>query len=360
MVTAQDIQKEYNVVGLMSGTSLDGIDLAWVHFFIEGDDYVWRIKQTKHVDYGKETISIIKKAESGNALDVKNCDHHLGTIFGDALHNFCKKLHHKIDLIASHGHTLFHDPDNGYTFQAGNGTIIKEITSIPTVFDFRSQDVALGGQGAPLVPNVEKHLFKDFDIFLNFGGICNISIIQEDTFIGYDISPFNLPLNYLAEKLGVKYDEGGKLAASGKLIATLKKCWDSLDYYDQLPPKSLGREWVEKYFISNFEGYKIEDLLHTVSHHIAEKIAQKINQYATPNSKILATGGGVYNTFVVDLIKSKISLSKQFIIPKNEIIEYKEALCFAWLGVQRYRNKINIYSSVTGAQHDHSSGKVVV
>jgi anhydro-N-acetylmuramic acid kinase len=255
-------------------------------------------------------------------------------------------------LIASHGHTIFHQPEKGFTFQLGNGASIAAETGIPTVADFRTGDVALGGQGAPLVPVGDKLLFSDYESCLNLGGFANISFDQHGKRIAFDICPVNFILNDLAQKSGWPYDTGGELGRSGNMNRELLEQLNQLAFYRQSPPKSLGREWMNHYFMPLMAADEIplNDQLRTAYEHIAIQISN-----ASPvHGKMLVTGGGAFNTFLIERLKHHLKC--EIVIPHAEIIQFKEALVFAFLGLLRFMGEINCYASVTGARRDSSAG----
>jgi len=345
---------KYTAIGLMSGTSLDGVDIACCRFEYKAGKWEYDIIDATTVEYSdvwknRLANSMKSDAESLALLNVEY-GHYLGKIAND----FIIKGSFKPDIISSHGHTVFHQPEKKLTLQIGDGAAISAGTGIPTVCDFRSKDVALGGQGAPLVPVGDRMLFAEYDYCVNIGGIANISYEENGKRLAFDICPANMALNYLSEKLGQKYDEGGKTAASGKTDTNLLSELDSLEYYSLNPPKSLGKEWVFDSFISIIEKYSIpvEDMLNTVTEHIAGQISAKLQK----PGKALITGGGANNTFLINRIKEKSKTG--IVIPDRTLIDYKEALIFAFMGVLRWRNEINVFSSVTGATKDHSGGAV--
>jgi anhydro-N-acetylmuramic acid kinase len=265
----------------------------------------------------------------------------------------------KPDFIASHGHTVFHQPNKGFTLQIGSGQSMAIELGLPVVCDFRSKDVALGGQGAPLVPIGDKKLFSGYDACINLGGIANVSFDNEKgERVAFDICPFNMGLNYLANKLGFDYDDAGKNAKKGKLSSVLLEELNQLDYYSQPYPKSLGVEWFNNYCLPliNDESIPVLDRLHTFSHHVAAQI--KITVEGIEGKKVLLTGGGAYNSFVIKVLKQ--TCDKSFVTPPGSIIDFKEALIFAFLGMLRMNEEINVLKSVTGAQKDSSSGIIVL
>ena len=350
--------KKTTVIGLMSGTSLDGLDICAVEFIKENGQWSFEFICSETIQYNQDLKSKLENATKLNGLELSLLNIELGNYFGKATKTFIGKHNIVADFISSHGHTVFHQPDKKMTLQIGSGQEIANQTQLPTIFDFRSKDVSLGGHGAPLVPIGDKLLFSTFDACLNFGGIANISFSnQNNERIAFDICPFNMGLNYYANKLGFNYDESGKIAKTGKLNTELLNALNSLNYYKQQPPKSLGIEWFESYFLKLCERAECstEDKLHTISHHIAFQISDVLKKVQGDN--ILITGGGVYNSFIVELIQS---MSKKKIeIPSHELIDFKEALIFAFLGVLKWNNEVNVLKSVTGASKNTSSGVVV-
>jgi anhydro-N-acetylmuramic acid kinase len=338
----------------MSGTSLDGLDLVAAEFWQSAGKWKFEIISAKTISYSKEWWHWL--SNSPTLLGEKLIELH--TKYGCFLGNETKRFIHESgfhpNLIASHGHTVFHQPDLGFTFQIGNGADIAAITGITTVSDFRTGDVALGGQGAPLVPVGDKLLFSEFDFCLNLGGFANISYEENNRRIAFDICPVNFILNHFAEKQGLQYDKNGELGRKGKINAALLKKLNQLNFYQKEPPKSLGREWVEQVFNQELNNFKISDSdkLRTVYQHIAQQIAR----IAAGSGKMLVTGGGAFNNFLIELISNQTSV--EIVIPTKEIVDFKEALIFAFLGVLKINGQNNCLSSVTGAKHDHSSGVI--
>lgn len=349
-------QESYTVLGLMSGTSLDGLDLACCRFYHNERGWTFDLLAAETIPYSIEWQSILRTANEQSEAKLQNLHEDYGRLLGAFAKDFLRKYALEVDLIASHGHTVFHQPDQGITFQMGDGAYLADMSGIPTVCNFRQEDVFKGGQGAPLVPLGDRLLFSDYALCLNIGGIANISFEWEGKRRAFDICPANQVLNYLSEKLGLPYDEDGNAAASGRMIISLFDQLNSLEYYQLRFPKSLGREWVEdKIFpLIDHADYRIEDLLHTFSLHIAYQIAEVVKRHS--NGKILITGGGAWNRFLVDNIRSMIKHSVE--IPSAELVNFKEAIIFALLGLLRLRNEINCLASVTGASADSSAGDI--
>ena len=260
-----------------------------------------------------------------------------------------------LDFIASHGHTVLHEPDKGITLQVGDGNEISRLTNVKVVFDFRTQDVALGGQGAPLVPIGDELLFSDYDYCLNLGGFSNISFNQESIRIAFDICPVNIVLNHYVKKIGYDFDESGRIALTGKVNAELLNRLNSIDFYNKNPPKSLGLEWVQK------EVFPLVDSLETVNRNVlrtfVEHIAFQIGKVIVGDKKVLVTGGGVFNSYLIKRIE--FYAKTQITLVDDKLIDFKEALIFSFLGLLKINNEINCLKSVTGASVDHSSGVVV-
>lgn len=342
----------YFVLGLMSGTSLDGLDIAYVELKFAYKQWRYQLLHTETINYSEEWQEKLKSSILLEDTALHTLNQNYATYLAEQTARFISKNNiTKLDLISSHGHTVKHRPDLGYTIQIGNLPAFGDAFDVPVVCDFRTQDVALGGQGAPLVPIGDRLLFSEYEYCLNLGGIANLSTEQEEQRIAYDIGAVNMVLNHYANELGQEYDKGGALAASGSLDKELLNKLNGLTYYNKIPPKSLGREWVEAQVIPILKASSLnaKDILHTYSIHIAEKISASIKN----GSRVLVTGGGAYNDFLLQNLNHKI----KWIVPKDEVVEYKEALIFGLLGVLRHREQVNCLKSYTGASKDHSSGK---
>ena len=354
--------KIYEIIGLMSGTSLDGLDIAYIRFFHEAE-WNFEVIQCESIAYEKELFSRLNQANQLNALDLKKLDLHYGKWIGEKVKNFMDSIQATPELIVSHGHTVFHQPEIGLTHQIGDGYQIMNITGIKTVCDLRSLDMVLGGQGAPLVPVGDKLLFNDYDFCLNLGGFSNISYNKNGERIAYDICPVNTVLNILASKFNLEYDKGGEIAKSGNTNTNLLQKLNSLEYYFLKPPKSLGIEWVHKNIFPLLDVDSGQNLLNTFSHHIAQQITLSIENSNVQSKKafipkMLVTGGGAKNTFLMELLRAKSNGKIEINIPDNQIIDFKEAIIFAFLGLLRSLRKINTLKSVTGASSDSSGGMI--
>ena len=346
----------FHAIGLMSGTSLDGLDICFAEFQHLNSEWNYSILHAGTLPYPSDWAEKLNSAIhlKPDELLALNADY--GFYLGQKVKEFISTNSlSEIDLIASHGHTIFHQPQRKFTLQIGDGRAIKILNNIPIVYDFRSQDVLMGGNGAPLVPIGDELLFSEFDACLNIGGFSNISTKQQGKRIAFDICPVNIVLNKYAGVLGKKYDENGNIARNGQVNEKILASLNSLEFYSAKHPKSLGIEWVNKNIIPVLEYETPENILATFTEHAAEQIAQVFNHYQFKN--VLFTGGGTYNTYLIERIKSKTSTEIK--IPEPELIDFKEALIFAFMGVLRMNNEINVLCSATGSTADHSSGLIV-
>lgn len=350
--------KTYNCIGVMSGTSLDGVDLVYVKID-SGATYAYEIINAKTYKYSQEWKHALQLAFEKTPSELVELDKVYGRYIGNLITKFISdsKLA-SVDFIASHGHTIFHKPEEGYTLQIGCGKEISKITKIKVVYDFRAQDVALGGQGAPLVPVGDALLFSEFDFCLNLGGFANVSYDENGIRKAFDICPVNIVMNYYVQQIGKEYDDKGILAASGVVNTALLNELNADSFYKLPHPKSLGFEFVKQNIFPLIATYSLsmKDVLRTFVEHSAIQISKVLSQ--KENSKTLVTGGGAYNNFLMQRIK-ELSLT-QIVIPSKEIVEYKEALLFAFLGLLKLEGKNNCLKSVTGASRNHSSGKIVI
>lgn len=340
----------------MSGTSLDGIDIVYAKINHSGT-YTFEILNATTIPYSKVWKSNLKDGFHLSGEKLIELDASYGIHLGNILSNFIKENNiSKVDFIASHGHTIFHNPEKKYTFQIGNGPYITSITGIKTICDFRVQDVALGGQGAPLVPIGDELLFSEYDYCLNLGGFSNISLNENNQRIAYDICPANIVLNHYVASLNMEYDDKGELASTGNINNNLLSALNSLSFYKDAKPKSLGYEFVVETIIPMIDKYKliIKDILRTFVEHIAIQISKKID--SDSGKTMLVTGGGAFNDFLIE--KIQYYTKTKLIIPEDLIINYKEALVFGLLGLLKDEGKNNCLKSVTGANKDHSSGVV--
>jgi len=349
----------YKTIGMMSGTSLDGLDIASCQFHERNGAWGFELGAAETIDYSNEWIEKLSSAPNLNQKELEELHIEYGVLLGQSVKAFIKQHRLEPDLIASHGHTIFHEPEKGLTFQLGLGSEIAKVSGITVISDFRSKDVSLGGQGAPLVPIGDKYLFGEYAYCLNLGGFANISFDKLGERYAYDICPVNILLNDIAGSLGLEYDQNGEVAKSGSIDYSLLHKLNAIPYYSQQYPKSLSREWYEKNFKMIVESSEIseQDKLRTITEHIAIQICNTIKlQLVTSNAKVLSTGGGTNNLFLIERICEYCDA--EIVIPDQKMIDFKEAMIFAFLGVLRMRDEPNCLKSVTGATHDSSGGVI--
>lgn len=348
----------YNVIGVMSGTSLDGIDLAHLSLSFNGK-WSFEIGVAETVAYDPQWLSRLKDGISLDPALMANLDADYTKLLGSTISDFIEKHQlSQIDAVCSHGHTIWHQPQKGLTLQIGNRPELASLTNLLIVGDFRVQDVEFGGQGAPLVPIGDRLLFPEYDFCLNLGGFSNISFEENGQRIASDICPVNTVLNHYAEELGYDFDDRGRIASSGKIIPELLEALEQLGFYKTSGPKSLGMEFVRDAIFSLTSKYRqlIPDLLCTFCEHISLRIASALPE---KKGKMIVTGGGAYHDFLMGRIGHHLP-QMQVVIPSEKILEFKEALIFGLLGVLKLRGEINVLSSVTGARCDHSSGRIML
>lgn len=339
----------------MSGTSLDGIDMTYVNFQ-KNKFWEYKILFAKTFKYDDLWKKKLECSQDLNSNELKILNEQYTQFLAYKINKFIEENSIKeIDFIGSHGHTIFHKPSAGYTFQIGNIQNLANYVGKTIICDFRIGDIMLGGQGAPLVPIGDLLLFKNHDTCLNLGGFSNISIKKNNKIIAYDICAVNTVFNFLSKKIKLEFDNEGSNARKGKLIKDLYDKLENLKYYSINPPKSLGIEWVKsKVFplLEHFSSYSVYDLMHTYLVHISKEIAKNLNQ----SNSVLITGGGAYNSFLIEQIRKHTKA--ELILPERLLIEYKEAIIFGFLGVLKFRKEINCLKSVTGSKKNHSSGKI--
>ena len=350
------IKSLYSVVGVMSGTSLDGVDFCWVSFS-KNEQWNFKIIAAETEPYLPEMKLRLASAIELNSNELERLNQDYTKYLGQHIKNFIQKYQiTNLDAVCSHGHTVFHQPEKGFTLQIGNLPEIANYVQQTVVCDFRVQDVAMGGQGAPLVPIGDALLFSDYDFCLNLGGFANISFQHNNQRVAFDICPANITLNHYVQALGYSFDNDGYYAAQGTLYQPLLEALNKLDFYQMSPPKSLGLEWVQKEVFPLVEQFSLtsKSLLRTFVEHSAIQIVDVLEHYKLQHG--LCTGGGVLNSFLM----SRISELLDHKIPRAEmsLVHYKEALIFAFLGVLKLRHEVNCLQSVTGAKQDHSSGKI--
>lgn len=345
----------YNVIGVMSGTSLDGIDLAQLQFRIDDGKWAFDIRNAVTIPYTDEWLQRLKDAVSLSPPELISLNEAYTRLLGQTILNFIRDNEiENLDAVCSHGHTILHNPSAGYTLQIGNLPEISNFVRQTVVCDFRVQDVKLGGQGAPLVPIGDRLLFPDYDYCLNLGGFSNISFEEAGKRIAFDICPVNTVLNHYARQMGWEYDDRGRFASTGIVVPALLDALDHLEFYRKPYPKSLGFEFVKETVLPLIERFHAEtnDLMATFTEHVAKQVALALPR---KSGRMLVTGGGAYHDFLMSRMRFHLP-ELQIVIPDGKILEFKEALIFGLLGVLKLRNETNVLASVTGALSDHSSG----
>lgn len=353
-------ESSYSIIGCMSGTSLDGLDIAHVEFTQQNEKWAFKLKEADTITYPAQWEDQLRNVEKYSGIDLVKVDWELGHYMGKQVKKFCAKHNLNPLLIASHGHTVYHRPKLGFTNQIGRGAAIAVSAGYPTVCDFRLNDMALGGQGAPLVPLGDAHLFSEHDYCLNLGGIANISYELKDERLAYDTCFCNMVFNRLAQRVEKDYDDGGEMARSGKVIKEMLKELNELSFYDKEPPKTLGKEWLVKRIFPMFDDSDkpVEDLLATAVEHVALQIAESFSvKGISRKPSVYVTGGGAYNTFLLERIKHHAPKA-EIIIPSKELVNFKEAVIFGFLGILRWLGLPNNLPSVTGASRASSGGAV--
>lgn len=347
----------YHALGLMSGTSLDGLDICHASFSYEhADGWKYRILNCETVKYPADWEQALGGARMISAEDLFALNTAYGKYLGEQVNLFLKKNGlTPPDVIGSHGHTVFHQPERGFTVQIGDGRAIKMLNDVPVVYDFRSADVLRGGNGAPLVPIGDRLLFAEYGACLNLGGFSNISLEYAGQRIAFDICPVNTVLNRFAQLLSKPFDLGGQLAATGTADLKVVQKLNELGFYLQSPPKSLGAEWVERQVLPLLEPLSARDALATFTEHAAIQISFALENYKVNN--LLITGGGAYNTYLLERIVARSGC--KLTVPESVVVEFKEALIFAFMAVLRLRQENNVLSSATGSDSDHCSGILV-
>lgn len=360
------MKERLNILGLMSGSSCDGVDAALCSFVMDQSILSYELIAKASFNFPPDLRDNLKTAANKSNKELNNLNTQFSNFLVDLLSKFMAGPD-KVDYIASHGHTVLHAPAEGYTLQIGSGAIMSAGTGVPTIVDFRSQDIASGGQGAPLAPLADRYLFDGHNFYLNLGGIVNISHVSDQRITGFDIAPCNQMLNALSNLKGLDYDNGGKLAATGKVNdKLLNKLLDN-EYLGKSYPKSLDNSWVKENYTAPLLAYEdtIINKLCSAVEFIAIAIKNDIQQISNfektklDGSTIFCTGGGVFNDYLMDRIKFYVrQLGVEVVIPKPEIVEYKEAMLMALMGYFRVKGKPNCIASVTGANKDVTAGVI--
>ena len=347
---------KHRAIGIMSGTSVDGIDIAHCVFKKE-KKWSYKIEKAITINYPKGLKNRLLEAQKLNGYELIQLDHNLGDFIGKETKGFINKHNLKPEIISCHGHTIFHNLKDKISYQIGNANRIYSIVKIPVINNYRELDVIFEGQGAPLVPIGEKLLFHGHNYFINIGGILNLTKIDNNKIIAYDVVPANIVLNNISNKLEYEYDDKGNIAKKGKLIPELFKKLNSINYYKKNYPKSIGFEWIEKniFRLIYKSRYKTMDILNTFTNHIAFQLTNNIKGQG---NKIFITGGGAYNDYLIKKVKSYDKNKNDWKIPNDNLVNYKEALIFAFIGLLKQINKKNILKSVTGSSENISSGTI--
>jgi anhydro-N-acetylmuramic acid kinase len=354
MTSSWQNKNTIKAIGMMSGTSLDGLDIAAVEFFEHDNNWSFKLQEAETISYTTEWKKRLETAHLLPGTELAKLNAKYGVFLGEQAYQFANRAKFAADLIASHGHTVFHQPENGFTLQIGSGAHLAAKSNCLTICDFRTGDVALGGQGAPLVPIGDSLLLSEYDYCLNLGGFANISYNEKGIRLAFDNCPVNIVLNPLAEEFGLPYDKNGDLGRKGKVSESLLKKLNALTHYHQKPPKSLGREWIESDIlpILNETELNTHDKMRTIYEHIAVQITKDLSG----EGKMLVTGGGAFNSFLIERMQALTTT--EIILPEPDLIDYKEAIVFAFMGVLRLREQVNCLASVTGARKDSCGGVI--
>jgi len=359
--------KTYKVIGLMSGSSLDGVDLAYCHFIVNGEEIDFELKIAETIPFPSNWITRLKHLPTQNALTFVKTHTYFGHYLGELINDFIKKHELEVDCIASHGHTIFHAPDKRFTTQIGDGAAMAAITQKTVVCDFRTQDIAIDGEGTPIAPAADRYLFSDFDFCMNIGGIANITCNATDKVVAFDIASANQVMNTMANILDLEYDDNGELAHRGEVNEEIIAQLNEFDYFKNPYPKSIANGWIQSQIIPIYlnTDCPINDKLRTAVEHLATQTAFSIQQIIKKEAfhkdkyQLLITGGGAFNGFLMDCIQEKLeAMNVEVLVPSPEIIEYKEAILMGLMGVLRIEKRVNCFQSVTGAKRDTVGGAV--
>lgn len=344
-------------LGMMSGTSLDGIDLSLGNFSLIDEKWDYQSVKAETIEYPAYWIEQLTLAPTLGGEQLLRLHREYGRFIGQAINLFLEGCSVRPSLAGIHGHTIFHDPARGFNFQLGDGAAIAATTGLKIINDFRSLDICLGGQGAPLVPIADRLLWGEYAACLNLGGFANVSFEQAGERVAFDIAPANLGMNYFARKLGRPFDNRGEMARKGEVNNSLLEKLDNIPFYRLTPPKSLGREWFEREFLPLVEDSQLspEDILATLCEHLARRVGADLQ--TIPPGKMLITGGGAHNHYLIERIKACVE-NLNVVVPEKQVVDFKEAIAFAFLGILRYLDKTNCLRSVTGAATNCSSGSI--
>jgi anhydro-N-acetylmuramic acid kinase len=347
------------IIGLMSGSSMDGLDFVCCDFDFKDSKPNHHIIASETIPYSHDLIERLEHSADLDSRSLLAFHTEFGLRIGEKVREAIKR--HKIDeidLIGFHGHTVFHEPESHFSFQLGSAHGLSTTTGLPVVSDFRNTDMSLKGHGAPLVPVAEADLFPGFRAFLNLGGIANLGLHKESHITGFDVCPFNMAMNEVASLRGMDFDENGTLASHGEVIEGLLKDLSAISFYNLEGPRSIDRQWYMMQFqpvVRNYERvHKAESVLRTLIEHFSSLISQVLNKELQPEDKTMISGGGAKNSFFISMLREKTK--SQIILPENEVIDYKEAIIFAYLAMLRVMNRNNVLSSVTGAERNSVGG----
>lgn len=349
------------VIGVMSGSSLDGVDLAACTFGQNNSgDYHFQIEAAETIPYPHQWLSKLSRIHSEDLINGCTIHQAYGQYLGELIRDFQNRHQFSADLISCHGHTVYHNPEEGLSLQIGDASAIWAYNDLPVVHDFRQADLHLGGQGAPLAPVGDAFLFGNYNACLNLGGIANISYVSADgQRLAFDVAPCNQILNQLAKEAGKHYDHKGEMASEGKLIPKLLEDLNEIPFYQLKGPKSLDKKDIENHWLPVIQSYKADpaDKLTTYTEHLSQQIAESIEiQNHKPPKSLLVTGGGAWNAFLMQ--KLEAYWPGKVTVPEEQLIDFKEAIIFGFLGWLRYNGKVNCLSSVTGASRDHMAGNL--
>lgn len=341
------------IAGVMSGSSLDGLDVALVSFEQEGQ---WSIVDTYARKYPADWVGKLKKYHLCTALQYIELKYQYSYLIGNMLNDILSANSHQVDLVSFHGHTLTHNPESGYTEQIGNGGIISALTKTSVITDFRNADIASGGVGTPIAPIADQELFPGYRYYLNLGGIANITSIKSGEISAYDICPCNQILNFYANRLGEEFDRSGKLAYSGQYISEIEHYLNNIVYFKSPSPKSLDNNWIRTEFLPNIPEADPKDVLHTYTNWMAHCIADQVKREDS-QSKLLATGGGAHNIYFIDQLTKALDVKNcQVVVPSKNIVDNKEAILMALMGYKYLVHQPNVLGQVTGADIDTLGG----
>lgn len=357
----------YKTIGLMSGSSLDGLDVAYCQFEVKGEEVTWQLFEAETIKFDDKWVARLAHLPVQNAKTLAKTHAYFGRYMAEVVNDFIQKKKIAPDLIASHGHTIFHEPERYMTLQIGDGAALAALTGITTVCDFRTQDIALSGEGTPIAPAADRYLFAGYDFYLNIGGIANVTCNVNGKYIAFDICPANQVLNMLANVLNLPFDLNGEIARSGHLNEDIDKALNSLDFYEKDYPKSLDNNWIRDnvFPFFNDKNIAIADQLQTATRFIAKQISKSLfhiikkEKITNERHKMLVTGGGGFNAYLIKCIQEECThLNVEIELPDKAIVEYKEAILMGLMGVLRMEGMPNCFSSVTGAKMDTIGGAV--